>query len=102
MSKRTRQKRIREFVRDIASERIERLFELAEAEFSNRSERSDRYAQLAKEIGMRYRVRLPKKFKMHFCRKCARYLVYGVNARVRVKNKRTVITCLNCEDVRRY
>jgi ribonuclease P protein subunit RPR2 len=102
MSKYARQKRIRELVRDIASERIERLFELAEAEFSNNSKRSDRYVQLAKEIGMRYRVRLPKKFKMRFCRNCARYLVYGVNARVRVKNKRKVITCLNCEDVRRY
>jgi ribonuclease P protein subunit RPR2 len=102
MSRRAKQKRTREFVREIASERIERLFELAEVEFSNHSRRSDRYAQLAKEIGMRYRVCLPKKFKMRFCRKCTRYLVYGVNVRVRVKDKRTVITCLNCEDVRRY
>lgn len=102
MSRSAKQKRTRELVREISSERIERLFELAKVEFSNHSERSDRYAQLAKEIGMRHRVRFPKKYKMRFCKKCARYLVYGVNARVRVKNKRTVITCLNCEDVRRY
>ncbi len=102
MSRRAQQQRTRAFIKDIASERIEQLFELAEVEFSNHSKRSDRYARLAKEIGMRYRVRVPKKFKMRFCRKCLRYLVYGVNARVRVKDKRTVITCLNCEDVRRY
>jgi ribonuclease P protein subunit RPR2 len=102
MSRRTRRQRTRTFIKDIASERIEQLFELAEAEFSNHSERSDRYVQLAKEIGMRYRVRLPKRFKVRFCRKCVRYLVYGVNARVRVNKKRTVITCLNCGDVRRY
>ena len=102
MSRRARQQRTRTFIKDIASERIEQLFELAEVEFSNHSERSDRYVQLAKEIGMRYRVRLPKRLKVRFCRKCERYLVYGVNARVRVKKKRTVITCLNCEDVRRY
>jgi ribonuclease P protein subunit RPR2 len=46
-------------------------------------------------------VPLGKK-KMRFCRSCGTYFVHGANARVRIKDKRTVITCLKCGDLRRY
>jgi ribonuclease P protein subunit RPR2 len=39
---------------------------------------------------------------MRFCRSCGTYFAYGVNARVRIKDQRIVITCLKCGDLRRY
>jgi len=98
----SRRRKKRRFINDIVSQRIDRLFDIASSDFAADSARSDRYVAHARRLAMRYRVRLGKTHKMQFCRNCGAYFVYGINARVRVKNKRTVITCLRCNDVRRY
>ncbi|WP_456487228.1 ribonuclease P protein component 4 [Candidatus Alkanophaga liquidiphilum] len=89
--------RARAFVRDIALQRIERLFELAETFFEDDDDRR-RCVELARRIGMRYRVRLPKHLKMKMCRKCNAFLIPGLTARVRLRPKRRYITttCLRC------
>ncbi|MDY6966304.1 MAG: ribonuclease P protein component 4 [Halobacteriota archaeon] len=86
----------RERVRDITLQRITRLFELAELEFDDHPERSDRYVELARRMGMRNRVRIPKHLKIRMCKHCYSFLVPGKNARVRLRGNYVVTTCLNC------
>jgi ribonuclease P protein subunit RPR2 len=87
----------------IARERISILFKQAEKEFKKHPERSKRYVELAKKIGMRYNVRIPKNLRRRFCKKCFSYLKPGVNCRVRTSKSRqsVVVTCLVCGFVSR-
>jgi len=88
----------------IAKERIEILFGLAEKEFSKHPERSRRYIELARKIGLRYNIRLSKEQKRKFCKNCNSLLIPGKTSQVRIKSdKRTVTTkCLNCNRIYRY
>lgn len=88
----------RKKVREIALPRIERLLELAEADArkTKGKSRSDRYVQLAREIGMRYRVRIPPHLKMRICKWCYAFLIPGKNARVRLRGDYITTTCLCC------
>ncbi len=89
----------------IAKERIETLFSEAGKIFKKNSNLSKRYVELARNIGMRYRVRIPKEFKRLYCKNCHAYLKPGVNCTVRLSQKRfpkVVITCNECGAVMRY
>ncbi len=88
-------------VRLLAQESIEDLFELAEKEFTLYPERSHRYVEIARNISLRTRTRLPSRLKRRFCRNCCHFLVYGRNCRVRTKNRKVVITCLECGTIMR-
>ena len=89
-------KKQKEWSKDMAYERIIRLFELARIEFIKHPERSDRYVRLARRIGMRYRVRMPQEFKRQICRHCHAYLVQGVTARTRLQGTHVTTTCIAC------
>jgi ribonuclease P protein subunit RPR2 len=95
--------RLKRQIADLAVERIERLFELAEvAAKAGQEQRSDRYTQLARAIGMRYRVRIPQRLKMQLCKRCHRLLIPGKTARVRLRGEYMTTTCLRCgEQMRR-
>ncbi|MEE9323650.1 MAG: ribonuclease P protein component 4 [Candidatus Aenigmarchaeota archaeon] len=88
----------------IAEERIQILFDQAESEFDEHPERSKRYVELARKMGMRYNVRFTKGMKMRFCKKCLSYLKPGANCRVRTRRDKqsVIITCLGCGNVSRY
>ena len=95
-------KKQKNWAKDMALQRISRLFELAEHEFRFCPERSHRYVRLARRIGMRYRVHLPGELKMLICKHCHAYLVQGATARTRLQDKNIITTCLNCgEQMRR-
>ncbi|MBI2547442.1 MAG: ribonuclease P [Candidatus Aenigmarchaeota archaeon] len=87
----------------IAKERIEILFSLAEKEFKGHPERSRRYVELAKKIGLRYNIRLSKGEKDKFCKNCDTLLKPGATSQVRLdKSTKTIkVTCLNCKKVYR-
>lgn len=90
--------------KSIARERIDLLFEEADKRFEEKPDYSHRYVNLAREIGMRYRVRLPKELKRKYCKHCHKYLKPGVNAKIRFNQKRfphIVITCEECGGVKR-
>jgi ribonuclease P protein subunit RPR2 len=89
-------RRKKDWSKDMALQRIDRLFELAHDEFKNHPERSNRYVQLAKLIGMRYRIRLPAEMKNRICKHCHFYLVDGSNARTRLQGTHIATTCNNC------
>lgn len=95
-------KKQKDWAKDMAYQRIARLFELAEKEFGLHPGRSNRYVQLARRIGMRYRVRMPAELKQKVCKKCHAYLVQGATARTRLEGDHITTTCLVCgEQMRR-
>ncbi|HDI02684.1 MAG TPA: ribonuclease P [Candidatus Aenigmarchaeota archaeon] len=92
------------WMRRIARERISILLNLADKEVSKHPERSRRYVELARKIGMRYKVRFPKKYKRRICKTCYSYLKPGVTCTVRLDSKQKCVVwkCLNCGRERRY
>ncbi|MEM2882503.1 MAG: ribonuclease P protein component 4 [Candidatus Bathyarchaeia archaeon] len=91
--------------REIAKERIEILFRLARESFGEDRELSRRYIALAKRIGMRARVRIPRELKWFVCKRCGSLLIPPENCRVRIRsegNPRVVLTCLDCGGIKRF
>ncbi len=86
----------------IGIERIKRLFALADSSFKKNPELSDRYVQLARKIGMRYNIRIPRELKRKICAKCHKYMVPGVSCTIRIKSGQKNIKCLACGAVMRY
>lgn len=88
----------------IAKERIQILFSLAEKEFKKHPARSKRYIELARKIGLRYNVRLSKDYKRKFCKNCNTLLKSGVTSQVRLdRSTKTIrVLCLNCKKIYRY
>ncbi|MBA3046053.1 MAG: hypothetical protein KKH41_04420 [Candidatus Thermoplasmatota archaeon] len=87
---------------NIARERIALLLGMAEKRaLSGEMELADRYAQLARKIGMRYNLPMPPGFNLRFCRKCHRYLVSGKNSRTRTIGGRLSRKCLECGSIYR-
>lgn len=88
----------------IGLERIEILFKNAERRFKLNPVLANRYIYLARKIAMKYRIRIPKHLKRKFCKKCYKYLLPGVNCRIRTKKEQQVviIKCLECNAIMRY
>lgn len=87
--------------KDIAKERIDRLFELAEREArAGNRVRSRRYVALALRMGERHKVRAGH--KRTYCAKCLSFFVPPRNVRVRTGRGRVSMTCLECGWVARY
>ncbi|VVB69841.1 Ribonuclease P protein component 4 [uncultured archaeon] len=83
--------------RDLALQRMERLFSLAAAAAQElHPERSDRYVQIARQISTRTRVRMPRHLKRLFCKHCGGFLSPS-SARVRLHDGVLTSTCLRCE-----
>jgi ribonuclease P protein subunit RPR2 len=81
--------------RDLALQRMERLFMLAALAQAAHPERSDRYVQIARKICTRTRVRMPRPLKGLFCRHCGRFLS-ATAVRVRLREGVLTTTCLLC------
>lgn len=96
--------RKRREMRDLASQRIQILLQLAEKTAPLDIELAHRYADLARRLALRARIRLSREHKARICRKCGAYLLSGKTARVRLSPGRSphvTITCLRCGHRRR-
>ncbi|MGA2699139.1 MAG: ribonuclease P [Methanoregula sp.] len=89
-------------VKSLARERIAVLFSEAGNVYHEHPEYSDRYVALARKIAMRQRVRIDLEHRRRYCHHCYRYLVPGVNMRVRVHYGWVASTCLECNKTTRY
>lgn len=87
--------------RDLARQRMQRLFDLAHEEHSRHPELSDRYVDIARRISTRLRVRMPRDLKRRFCKHCGCYLPAQVR-RVRLRDGMVTVTCLRCGGIARY
>ena len=84
MARGRRGKRTKEMI-NIAGERIDILFDLAEEEArAHNLPRANRYVELARKIGMRYNVRISRRYRRRYCKHCHAYLLPSVSCRVRV------------------
>ncbi len=90
--------------RVLAQERMRHLVALAEKAQRGQEAASEvkRYVSLARRIGMRYQVSLPRDMRRRICRGCESVLISGRTARHRVTNGRLTVTCLSCGAVKRY
>ena len=88
----------------IASERIERLFELASEAHSKSTGMADRYVGLARQIAMHYKVGIPRSLKGRYCRKCGSFMVSGSTSSVRTRTPKKVIVtkCKKCDNIQRF
>lgn len=86
--------------RDLARQRMERLFSLAAEEHELHPERSDRYVHIARQIGTRLRVRMPRHLKRLFCKHCGSY-ISASGARTRLHQGVLTTSCPRCGGVMR-
>ena len=90
--------------RQIAQQRIHRLFDLAKEKIRDEPKLAQRYAVIARKIAMRAKLRLPAEYRRMVCRDCKSFIYPGVNCRVRVQQRREphmVITCQVCGETTR-
>ncbi len=88
---------------EIAQERVDRLFEMAEkAAAEGDFQSADRYVEMAWGIKQKFRIKLNDYQKRLFCRKCRSFLAEGDTGRYRTEGGMAVVTCLKCGNVRRY
>lgn len=86
MVKKRTEKKKREIAR-IVRERIEILFGLAKEEAKEHPKRMKRYISLIRKLSTRHNVRLTRRQRMLFCRKCNSFWIPGYNVRVRLRKR---------------
>ncbi len=89
-------------VQKIAKARIDFLFGEAKEDFSKDSSTSDKYVGMARRIAMKHKIRLASSIKKRFCKNCYKYLVPGINCRVRIHKHRLIYYCLGCRHHMRH
>jgi len=83
-------------LKQIARTRIKKLFSEADKVFKKSPKLANRYVEIARKIGMKVNLRLPKYIKRKFCKHCYSYLKSGVNSRTRIHKNKVIIYCQNC------
>jgi len=66
--------------------------------------RAEELGKAARRIAMMFNIRIPKKYKLFFCRKCKSFIFPGKTARIRFRRNRfphISITCLKCHGIKR-
>ncbi|MBI2146822.1 ribonuclease P [Candidatus Woesearchaeota archaeon] len=81
----------------IAQERIYTLFQQAEKMFSKDRALAHRYVSLARKVAMKVKARIPAEFKRRYCKYCYRFLMPGINSRIRTRGGKVIISCLECK-----
>ena len=99
--KRPYRKKLSQF-KEIALERINELFVQADKVFKKSHKLANRYVELARKIGMKYKVSMPREHKRRFCKYCYCFLVPGDNCRVRLTGQKVVYYCQNCRKYMRF
>ena len=85
----------------IGRERIHILFKEAKSSFKDNPDRSDRYIHLARKIGMKLNIRLPRSLQLKFCKHCYKFLQPGINSTQRTKEGKLIIYCKTCKKYNR-
>jgi len=90
----------RDLEREIAAERIQILLKLAQETYRKDKALTQRYVDLAKSIVTKSKVKIPLQYKRLICKHCGRFMMPGVDSRIRIRQRREphiVITCLHCQ-----
>ncbi|MFC1801498.1 ribonuclease P protein component 4 [Nanoarchaeota archaeon] len=82
-------------IKETARSRVKELFQ--EAQKTKTKKLANRYVHLARKIAMKARIRMPKELKRQYCKHCYSYLKSGQNARIRTREGKLIIYCLECK-----
>jgi len=85
--------------KEVATKRMHILFKNAVSNARVDVDLAEKQAMIAKKISMKYKIRMPYEIRSCFCKKCKKFIVPGINSRVRVgrSNVKSVrITCNFC------
>jgi ribonuclease P protein subunit RPR2 len=90
-------------IKNISEERINRLFTLA-IEYTKNNDYAlpIKFVGSALKISTHYKVPVPEQYKHIYCKKCHSILIPPKTAQIRLKNKKIIIKCLNCNTYRRF
>ena len=88
--------------KEIARERIKILFKQAKEIFKKDKKLANRYVNLARELAMKFKIRIPPELKRRFCKHCYSYLMPSINVRVRTREGKVVYSCLECKKFMRF
>lgn len=88
----------RKRLKELALQRVEILLENAVLNGRMRMGLAQKQAAVARRICEKTNLRLPYHLRQQFCRRCKRFILPGVNARVRVWGppRAVRVTCLEC------
>jgi len=92
-------------IKRIARERVEILFRKADQVAHEDLELAQRYVEIARRVAMKARIKLPRKWRRRLCKHCKRFLVPGLNCRVRLRQNRfphVTVYCFSCKRFTRY
>ncbi len=85
----------------LALERIYRLFELAkkmqESDYDNKETYAKRYLKLAKKLGTKVNISIPKEIQKEYCKKC-----FSININKIEKNPFLIVKCNSCNFERKF
>ena len=84
--------------KDIATRRIQVLFNNALLNAKNNPGLAERQAQIAKKISMKFKIKMPFEVSSSFCKNCKKFIAPGIASKVRLGNKPKSIriTCTYC------
>lgn len=89
----------------IALQRIHKLFQLARDTIVEDEKLAQRYVGIARKLSMASRSSMPLEYRRQICRGCKKFILPGVNCRVRIQQRREthiVVTCGYCGTYIRY
>jgi ribonuclease P protein subunit RPR2 len=81
----------------LALERISKLFQQADYIFHTDKDLAHHYVSLARKIAMKVRISLPAEYRRKFCHHCYKYLMPGINSRIRTSKGKVIISCFECK-----
>lgn len=88
--------------RKVARDRLDALLAFARKEaLGPEPERADRALFIARKLGRRFQMSLPKHSKHLACKGCGTFQVPGRTSRIRFQKGRRIHTCLSCGRVHR-
>ena len=89
----------------LAKEIIEDMLEMALREgLAGNIKRAEELGRKARKIAKNFGIKIPKKYKFFFCKKCKEFLIPGVTMRIRIRKNREphiTIYCKKCGNYRR-
>ena len=85
--------------KEIATKRMEILFNNALSNAKNNPGLAQRQAEIAKKISLKFKIKMPFEISSSFCKKCKKFIVPNISSRVRIgrSNVKSIrITCKFC------
>src|SRR3989338_6589263 len=64
---------------------------------ASESNKANDYVRKARNLSMKYKLKIPLALKRRFCKHCYSYLIPGKNLRVRLQGQKVIYYCLECK-----